>query len=276
MGPQERTRSLRCCKEEVKMGIFVKVKESDITAAILDQFMRDFKESLQSDVLVVGAGPAGLVAAWELAKQGYKVTMVEHNNYLGGGMWIGGYLMSPITIREPGQRILEELDVKVEKVKDGLYVARGPEAVSKLIAAACNAGVKVINMTRVEDAVLRGGRVEGAVINWTPVKALPRAITCVDPVAIEARVVIDASGHDAVVCQALRERGVLEFKTCGAMWVEEAEDVLVEKTGEVFPGLVLAGMSVSTYYGTPRMGPTFGGMLFSGRKAASETMRILE
>lgn len=258
------------------MAIFSKIKESEITAAIVDKFTREFSESLEGDVAVVGGGPAGLVAARDLGRKGYRVTIIEHNNYLGGGMWLGGYLMNPITIREPGQEVLEEIGVRVEKVKEGLYICPGPEAVSKLVASACDAGVKIINMTRVEDVVLRGGRVEGVVINWTPVGALPRAITCVDPVAIEAPVTIDASGHDAVVCEALKARGVLNFETCGAMWVEESEDMLVEKTGEVFPGLILAGMSVSTYFGTPRMGPTFAGMLFSGRKAAAEAAKILE
>lgn len=250
------------------MAIFKKASEAQVTTAIVDEFAKEFKEYITSDVIIVGGGPSGLVAARELAKNKVKVLVVESNNYLGGGFWIGGYLMNKLTVRDPAQAVLDELGIPYKEFADGLFVADGPTACSKLIAAACDAGVKIINMTKVDDVIHKSGRVKGVVINWTAVSALPRALTCVDPVALEAKLVVDATGHDANVASALARRGLLKLKGFGAMDVEGSEDLIVEKTGEVYPGLIACGMSVSTIFGIPRMGPTFGGMLLSGKKAA--------
>lgn len=257
--------------------IFHKTSEKDVTRAIVRQFANQFEEYVESDVLIAGAGPSGLMCGRELAAQGVKVLIVERNNYLGGGFWIGGYLMNKVTVREPADKVLDELGVPHEQVVEGLHVADGPHACSKLIAAACDAGVKFANMTVVEDLVLReGNRAAGVVVNWTPVQALPREITCVDPVALEARVVIDATGHDAVVARTLADRGVMDLPGCAPMWVERSEDAVVEHTGEIHPGLVAIGMSVSTVFGLPRMGPTFGAMLLSGKKGAKCAVELLD
>jgi len=256
--------------------MFSKVSEASITKAIVNDFSKWFNEYVISDVIVVGAGPSGLIAARELAKSGYKTLLVEANNYLGGGFWIGGYLMNTLTFRHPAQKILTELGVKYQEAEADLYTASGPEACSKLISSTCDAGVKILNMTKVDDVVYRDKTVQGVVINWTPIKALPRAITCVDPVSIEAKIVIDATGHDAFVCNYLEKRGLIETAEYGMMDADSSEDLIVEKTGQIYPGLVVAGMAVSTAYGVPRMGPTFAGMLFSGLKAAEETKKILQ
>jgi len=179
-------------------------------------------------------------------------------------------------VRAPAQEVLDELGVPYEEAVPGLYVADGPHACSKLIAAACDAGVKFANMTTLDDVVLReGGRVAGVVVNWTPIKALPREITCVDPIALESKLVVDATGHDAEVLSCLAKRGQIELPGHGAMWVERSEDALVEHTGEAHPGLVVTGMAVTTLYGLPRMGPTFGAMLISGGKAAEVCLELL-
>lgn len=257
------------------MTIFKKTDESQITRAIADRFFDEFKEYISCDTVVVGGGPSGLMAARELAKKNAKVLVIEANNYLGGGFWIGGYLMNKLTIRKPAQEFLDELQIPYEEYEEGLYVADGPHACSRLIAAACDAGVKILNMTKVDDVVLRNNRVSGVVINWTPVSMLPKSITCVDPVALEAKVVIDATGHDACVAHSLEKRGIIKLKGCGPMDVTSSEDGVVLRTGEVYPGLIVAGMAVSTVYGIPRMGPTFGAMLLSGQKAAQVTLNTL-
>ena len=259
------------------MALFHPVGEKEVTKAIVSSFLHQFEECVSSDVIIVGGGPSGLVAGKELGKDGFKVLIVERNNYLGGGFWVGGYFMNKLTLRAPAQRVLDELGVPYQRASEGLYVADAPHACSKLIGATCDAGVKFLSMTMVDDIVLRDdNRLAGVVVNWTPISYLPREIAPLDPVPLESKITIDATGHDASVVRRLEQRGLIKIAGEGAMWIEKSEDAVVEHTGEVYPGLIVAGMSVSAVYGLPRMGPTFGAMLLSGQKAAEAVLKMLK
>ena len=94
-------------------------------------------------------------------------------------------------------------------------------------------------------------------------------------VVLESAIVIDATGHDAQVVTKLEERGQIKTRGFGAMWVERSEDLVIEYTGEVHPGLIVIGMAVTTVYGLPRMGPTFGAMLLSGEVGAEIALEKL-
>jgi len=97
---------------------FSSIRESQITRAIVGEFSNEFMEYAESDVIIVGAGPSGLMAGKELAEKGIKVVIIESNNYLGGGFWIGGYLMNKLTIRAPAHKILDELSVPYKEVEE--------------------------------------------------------------------------------------------------------------------------------------------------------------
>jgi thiazole biosynthesis enzyme len=127
-------------------------------------------------------------------------------------------------------------------------------------------------MTTVVDLIVRGkkGAVEGVVVNWTALEAMGHDAAHVDPIALESKIVVDATGHDAVTLGMLARRKLAEpIPGNGAMWVEQSEEKVMEKTGEVYPNLFVIGLAVAAVFGTPRMGPAFGAMLLSGKKGAA-------
>jgi len=249
------------------------MKETDISRAIYEEYSRKLLGHLENDVVVVGAGPAGLTAAYYLSKQGIKTTVIEKRLSIGGGIWGGAAGYNIIIVED--KDILDEIGVATTKRQE-LYAADAVEFAAALGYRAVKAGAAIFNLTEAEDIILKTDCVEGVVVNDTNVKSagLP-----VDPFCISSKYLIDATGHPAELIGMLRKRkpdlcpGQLEE---GFMDVETAEIGVVDKAGQVYPGLYVAGMSVCSTFNLPRMGPIFGGMLKSGKKIAEMINKDLQ
>ena len=246
------------------------IDETLISRAIVQESVEKFLESLTLDVAIAGGGPSGLTAARYLAEKGKKVGLFERKLSLGGGMWGGGMMYPTIVVQEEAKHILDDFEIKY-KEKEGHYVASSIEAVAKLIAGAADAGAMLFNALSVEDMMIRENKITGFVVNWSAVET---AGLHVDPLTIRAKFCVDATGHPLEVCRIV-ERKVGSLKTPSgkiegekSMWAERSEQLVVENTKEVYPGLYVTGMAANAAFGAPRMGPIFGGMLLSGKKVA--------
>ena len=255
--------------------------EVTISRAITESFMKEFMDSMEVDVAVVGAGPSGLLAANCLGKAGLKTVVFERQLRVGGGMPGGGMMFNRIVLQKEGKDILDEFGVRTTLYKRGYYTADALEAISSLCVGAIRSGAKIFNLMTVEDVMIRGDkRVSGLVLQWT---AVNMAKMHVDPLTVRAKVVIDATGHDSEVCHIVVRKTGPKLKTStGAvvgeksMWAERGEADLVNNTIEVYPGLIVAGMAANAVLGSPRMGAIFGGMLISGKRAAELAQTLVK
>jgi thiamine thiazole synthase len=241
------------------------MKEVEISRVIIEEYNKRLSEHLENDVVVVGAGPAGLTAGYYLAKAKVKTTIVEKKLSTGGGIWGGAAGYNVVTFED--KEILDEIGVTTKK-QGALYAADAIEFATALAYNAKKAGVEIFNLIEVEDIVLKQETVKGVVVNRTSARMVGLHV---DPFCICSRYTVDATGHPAELVAMLKRRKPDLFPNELQeyfMNVETSEAGVVEKTAEVYPGLYVAGMSVCDAFNLPRMGPIFGGMLKSGKKVA--------
>ncbi|MCL5036312.1 MAG: FAD-dependent oxidoreductase [Chloroflexi bacterium] len=108
--------NIRGCKR------FLADYDSSLPADQRVPFVNEKPPAKDSKVAVIGAGPAGLTCAWELAKSGYPVTVFEKLNVAGG------YLYTAIPEYRLPKNILDEevraiLDLGVE-LKTGVEIGK--------------------------------------------------------------------------------------------------------------------------------------------------------
>jgi thiamine thiazole synthase len=244
-----------------------------ISRLITQTFLEEFQEAMDVDVAIGGAGPAGMTAAYYLARQGVQTAIFERGLRPGGGMPGGGMMFNTIVVQEAAREILDEFGIRTRVHENGYYTADSVEASAAICLRAIQAGAKIFNLMSVEDVMIReNDRITGLVLNWS---AVDQARLHVDPLSLRSKMVIDATGHASEICHIVVDKlgGRLDTEGGGimgekSMWAEVAESKIMENTREVYPGLIVAGMAANAVCGTHRMGPIFGGMLLSGKRAA--------
>jgi len=244
-----------------------------ISRVITRSFMEEFQDAMDVDVAIGGAGPSGMTAAYYLAKEGIKTVIFERSLRPGGGMPGGGMMFNTIVVQEAAKAILDEFGIRNREYERGYYTADSVEASAAICLKTIQAGAKIFNLMSIEDVMIReDDRVTGLVLNWT---AVTMAGLHVDPLSVRSKLVIDATGHASEICHIVVDKlhGKLNTEGGGimgekSMWAEVAEQRIMENTREVYPGLIVAGMAANAVCGTHRMGPIFGGMLLSGKRAA--------
>ncbi|KAJ3104420.1 thiamine metabolism- protein [Phlyctochytrium bullatum] len=270
---------------------FAPIKESQVSRAMIQRYWRDMDEHAVSDVVIVGAGSAGLSCAYTLATAAphLKITIIESGVAPGGGAWLGGQLMTPMVIRKPANTLLDELSIPYEDEGNYVVVRHAALFTSTILSKVLMMpNVRMFNATAAEDLIVRpdsqiagGKRVGGVVTNWTLVSLNHDHQSCMDPSTVTAPIVCSFAGHDgpfgAASVKRLVSAGLVEkLGDMRALDMNSAEDAIVNYTREVYPGLIVGGMELAELDGHPRMGPTFGAMLASGMKAAKEALRVLD
>src|SRR2546428_10613296 len=104
------------------------LRERDITRQIAREHFQEFDRLIESDVIVVGAGPSGPLCARDLAAAGFKTLLIEQALQLGGGLWSGGVLLNNAPIRGPPARVLEQRQNPPEPAQRGEGAVRGEPA----------------------------------------------------------------------------------------------------------------------------------------------------
>ncbi|GAI13958.1 unnamed protein product, partial [marine sediment metagenome] len=143
------------------------IEETVISKAIIESYLKDLLDSVESDVIIGGAGPSGLCAGYYLAKKGYKTLLFERGLKLGGGMPGGGMMFNKIVVQDDGKSILDEFEISYQEYKPGYYVASSLEATACLSNKAIKAGLKIFNLVSIEDVLVHKGSLNGVVINWS-------------------------------------------------------------------------------------------------------------
>jgi ribulose 1,5-bisphosphate synthetase/thiazole synthase len=156
---------------------------------------REIPVLAQTDVLVIGGGPAGAAAAIAASRTGAETYLVERYNHLGG-LWTGGLVLPLLSTHaidkqkqqkqvifgvggEMSQR-LKDLDMSISEVNPVIDPEAGKFVLDEMIR---EAGVKMLYHTWGAQVIMEGNTIKGVFIESKSGR-----------MAVLAKVVIDCTG----------------------------------------------------------------------------------
>ncbi|MBE0654958.1 MAG: FAD-dependent oxidoreductase [Bacteroidales bacterium] len=153
----------------------------------------DLPLRMKVDVLVVGGGPAGIIAARAAAGEGLKVALIESRSFLGGNMTIGlpilGFLGQKKNqiIKGLPQEFIDRLakrDAASEHRPCPLHMSITlvePEAVKEVaFEMLVENGVDVLLYTLCADVIMKENRLEGVIVESKAGREVILANTIID------------------------------------------------------------------------------------------------
>ena len=165
---------------------------------------RDIPVRASVDILVVGGGPSGLMAAQAAAAKGLKVMLIESRSYLGGNLTIGLPILG--FLGQKGNQIIKGLPQRfIDRLKErgaasdhrpcalhvSLTIIDSEEAKTLAMQLMEEAGVEVLMYVFCTDVIKEGDEVKGVVIESKAGRE-----------AILAKTVIDCTGDGDVAFRA--------------------------------------------------------------------------
>ena len=140
---------------------FAPIKESIVSREMTRRYMTDVIEFADTDVVIMGAGSAGLSCAYELSKNpDVNVALIEQSVSPGGGAWLGGQLFSAMVVRKPAHLFLDELEVQYDDRGDYVVINHAAQFTSTILSKVlARPNVKLFNAVCAEDLIVKNNRV---------------------------------------------------------------------------------------------------------------------
>jgi len=228
------------------------------------------------DVIVVGAGLAGLAAAHTLAREGAEVLVLERGDYAGAKNLTGGRLyLNPVRPLFPG--LLEKAPLERAIVREEIcllgkkgsvtksYDARaglaGPPQSATVLRARFDRwlakeveqlGAPLVTKSAVEEVILENGRVKGIVVTGEEIGA---------DVVLACDGVLSLTAEKA----GLRSPGKPDHYAVGIKEIIELDEGVIDDRFNVGPGEGAARL----FLGEATQGRFGGGFLYTNRTSIS-------